>query len=124
MWTRTVSRSFTAKDAKDAKEASHADFLKTSREVLALFACIAYALCMQYTIRGVPAAVDSALRERARSSRKSLNEAAVEALTEGSGASGAARKRRDLSDVAGTWKADKAVEAALAAQDKVDEDLW
>lgn len=79
---------------------------------------------MQYTIRGVPEAVDSAIRERARASGKSLNEAAVEALTEGAGVAGVTRKRRDLADVAGTWKGDKAVERALADQDKVDEDLW
>jgi hypothetical protein len=60
---------------------------------------------MQYTIRGIPPAVDSA-------------------LSEGSGMAGAPRKRRDLGDIAGTWKAEKAVESALAAQDRVDEDLW
>ena len=79
---------------------------------------------MQYTIRGVPAAVDDALRERARVGGKSLNEAAIDALAEGSGVVRTPRKRRDLDDVAGTWKADKAVESALAAQDHVDEDLW
>jgi hypothetical protein len=79
---------------------------------------------MQYTIRGVPEAVDSAIRERARATGKSLNEAAVEALTEGAGVAGAPRKRRDLGDIAGTWKGDKAVERALADQDNVDEDLW
>jgi hypothetical protein len=79
---------------------------------------------MQYTIRGIPAAVDTALRERARAAGKSLNEAAVDALSEGSGMTGEPRKRRDLGDIAGTWKAEKAVDAALAAQDRVDEDLW
>jgi len=79
---------------------------------------------MQYTIRGIPAAVDSALRQRARAGGKSLNEAAVDALTDGSGLANARRKRRDLDDVAGTWKPDKAVELALAAQDRVDKDLW
>jgi antitoxin FitA-like protein len=79
---------------------------------------------MQYTIRGIPPAVDTALRERARAAGKSLNEAAVEALAEGSGLAGAPRKRRELGDIAGTWKADKRVDAALAAQDRVDEDLW
>lgn len=34
------------------------------------------------------------------------------------------RKRRELGDIAGTWKADRAVDAALADQDRVDEDLW
>jgi hypothetical protein len=97
---------------------------RRSARVIARSACIAYIDCMQYTIRGIPPAVDSALRERARASGKSLNEAAVDALAEGSGMTGSRRKRRDLADIAGTWKADKAVEAALADQDRVDEDLW
>jgi len=79
---------------------------------------------MQYTIRGIPTVVDSAIRARARASGRSLNEVAVEALAERAGVAGAPRKRRDLADVAGTWKADRALEAALAAQDQVDEDLW
>lgn len=79
---------------------------------------------MQYTIRGIPEALDSALRERARSAQKSLNEAAIDALAEGTGLKEHRRKRRDLSDIAGTWKSDKAFESALAAQDEVDEDLW
>ena len=92
--------------------------------MLAGYACTAYYRCMQYTIRGVPVAVDHALRERARVAGKSLNEAAVDALAEGSGMTGSRRKRRDLADIANTWRADKAVEAALADQDRVDEDLW
>ena len=79
---------------------------------------------MQYTVRGIPTALDAALRARARAEGKSLNEAAIDALAEGAGLIGAPRKRRDLGEIAGTWKADKAVEAALAAQDLVDEDLW
>jgi hypothetical protein len=79
---------------------------------------------MQYTIRGIPPAVDNALRARARAAGKSLNEAAVDALAEGSGMAGTPRRRRDLGDIAGTWKAEKAVESALAAQDRVDADLW
>lgn len=79
---------------------------------------------MQYTIRGVPAAVDAALRQRARIAGKSLNEAAVDALIDGSGATGIRRRRRDLAGVAGTWKTDRAVDAALADQDRIDEGLW
>jgi hypothetical protein len=79
---------------------------------------------MQYTIRRIPKAVDDAVRERARATGKSLNEAAVDALADGAGLKGIPRKRRDLSDVAGTWKADKAFEAVLADQDRVDKDLW
>ena len=79
---------------------------------------------MQYTIRGIPPSIDTALRARARADGTSLNEAVVAALAEGAGVADAPRKRRDLGDIAGTWKAHKALEAALAAQDRVDEDLW
>ena len=79
---------------------------------------------MQYTIRRIPPVVDSAIRRRARAAGKSLNEAAVDALAEGAGVASAPRKRRDLSDVAGSWKRDTAAESALAAQDRIDEDIW
>jgi hypothetical protein len=79
---------------------------------------------MQYTIRGIPEAVDTAVRERAKAEGRSLNEVAVEALADGLGLGRSDVVRRDLSDVAGTWKKDAAVEAALADQDRVDEDLW
>lgn len=79
---------------------------------------------MQYTIRRIPKAVDSAIRDRARATGKSLNEAAVDALADGAGVTAGPRRRRDLSDIAGTWKADKALESALADQDRVDDRLW
>jgi hypothetical protein len=79
---------------------------------------------MQYTIRGIPAEIDRAIRQRAHAEQKSLNETAIEALTEAAGLADRMRKRRDLSGIIGTWKAEKAVEAALAEQDRVDEDLW
>ncbi|HUI26599.1 MAG TPA: hypothetical protein VL403_10995 [Candidatus Kryptonia bacterium] len=53
-----------------------------------------------------------------------MNELAIEALAEGIGLREALRERRDLSDIVGTWRKDAAVEAALAAQDKIDEHLW
>jgi Antitoxin FitA-like, ribbon-helix-helix len=79
---------------------------------------------MQYTIRGIPETLDAALRERARAAGKSLNEVTIEALMEAAGASGAPKQRRNLDDIAGTWKADKAFDEAIAAQDQIDEDLW
>jgi len=99
--------------------------MKTLRPLglLAVHACIAYTVCVQYTIRGIPQALDDALRNRARSAGKSLNEAAVEAMVEGAGLT-VRRRRRSLTDIAGTWKADKSVEAALAAQDLTDQDMW
>src|SRR5262249_42484194 len=91
---------------------------------LAPSACRAYTNCLQYTIRGIPPAIHDALRPRARAGGQSLKQAVVHALAVSSGMAGHLRKRRDLSDIAGTWKADKAVESALAAQDVVDADLW
>ena len=79
---------------------------------------------MQYTIRGVPPAVDEALRKRARSTGKSLNEAAIEALSEGVGIAGKPRKRRDLRALAASWKPDAELLAELEAQDQIDEELW
>lgn len=79
---------------------------------------------MQYTIRRIPKAVDDAVRERARATGKSLNEAAVDVLADGAGVKGVPRKRRDLSDIAATWKAEKAFDTALSDQDRVDKDLW
>ena len=79
---------------------------------------------MQYTIRGIPPALDEAIRERARAEGKSINDIAVAALADGLGLGTADIVRRDLSDVIGTWIDETAVEAALSAQDSVDEDLW
>ena len=79
---------------------------------------------MQYTIRGVPPALDEAIRERARIEGKSLNDVAVEALAEGLGFSTGVIEHRDLSDIIGTWKKDAAIESALAEQDQIDESLW
>jgi len=92
--------------------------------VLALCACIAYNQCMQYTIRNVPEYLDEALRTAARQQSKSLNEVAVQALMRGAGLSDSPRRRRDLSDIAGSWRKDAAFDRAVAAQDTVDEELW
>ncbi len=79
---------------------------------------------MQYTVRKISAALDKAIRGRARAEGTSINEVAVKALVQGIGLGGESVVRRDLGDIAGTWKKDKAVEEALAAQDRVDESLW
>lgn len=60
----------------------------------------------------------------ARVAGKSLNEAAVDALAQAAGVKGVPQTRRDLGDIAGTWKPDKAVDAVLADQARVDENLW
>jgi plasmid stability protein len=92
--------------------------------MLAMSACIAYNICMQYTIRNIPDYLDAALRNAAQVQGKSLNEVTVEALTRGAGLSDHRVPRRDLSDIAGTWQEDPAFDAAIAAQDTVDEEIW
>lgn len=92
--------------------------------MLASYACIAYNKCMQYTIRKVPGSLDAALRRRAREQGKSLNEVTIEALASGAGVSGERARQRDLRDIVGTWKRDRAFDHALAAQDTVDSELW
>lgn len=79
---------------------------------------------MQYTIRRIPKAVDDAIREKARATRKSLNEAAVDALADGAGVKGVAQRRRDLGDIAGTWKSDKTFDSAVTDQDRIDKSRW
>jgi hypothetical protein len=93
-------------------------------EILAESACTAYSKCMQYTIRNVPDYLDAALRRAARARDKSLNEVAIEALARGAGLSDQPRRQRDLGDLAGTWRDDPVFEAALAAQDTIDQELW
>ena len=85
---------------------------------------IAYITCMQYTIRGIPVPLDTAIRERARAEGKSLNEVALDALAEGLGVGRDRTVRRDLSDVAGTWRKDAELEKALGEQDRIDSRLW
>jgi hypothetical protein len=79
---------------------------------------------LQYTIRSVPASVDQALRNRARSEAKSLNQAALEALHRGAGVSPEGRIYTDLDDLIGTWQEDPEFDKAIAAQDVVDRRLW
>jgi plasmid stability protein len=79
---------------------------------------------MQYTLRNIPDMLDTALRRRARELGKSLNEVALEALLEGAGLGGVRPRRRDLSDVAGTWKEDPEFDRAIAEHDRIDQEKW
>ncbi len=77
----------------------------------------------QLTVRGVPPQVARALRKRAVEEGKSLNAVLVETLAKD--VEGLADPRfTDLSDLAGAWQDDPQCEAALAAQDQIDESLW
>lgn len=93
--------------------------------MVAASACTAYDQCMQYTIRRIPKSVDRALRERASRQKQSINEVVLEVMAEGLGVGTTGPlKRRELGDLAGAWVKDKAVDAALADQRRIDEALW
>jgi hypothetical protein len=79
---------------------------------------------MQYTIRNIPHILDAALRRAAREQNKSLNEVTIEALSRGAGIAEHRVRRRDLSDIARTWRNDPAFDEAIAAQDTIDSELW
>jgi len=79
---------------------------------------------MQYTLRNIPPNLDEVLRARAREEGKSLNEVALETLLAGLGLAGEPVKRRDLSDIAGTWVEDPEIVKAFEDQRRIDPDLW
>jgi len=79
---------------------------------------------MQYTIRKIPSSLDAALRRRAREQGKSLNEVAIDALARGAGVTAEQAPQRDLRDIAGTWRKDRAFDRALADQDTIDTEMW
>jgi len=76
---------------------------------------------IQYTIRGIPPEVDSALRRRAAQRKQSLNRFIVDELTV---ATGGHRRRADFSHLVGRWTADSAFDKILAAQRQIDPDRW
>lgn len=78
----------------------------------------------QYTLRNVPTETDRALRRAAREAGKSLNQTALEILQRGLGVGEKPVRRRDLSDLAGSWKEDPETDAALEAQRRIDPEDW
>jgi len=79
---------------------------------------------MQYTLRNISPKLNRALRAKARSERKSLNKVAVEALEVAMGVASESPKKRDLSDIAGTWVDDPETEAVLREFDRIDPEKW
>ena len=79
---------------------------------------------VQYTLRGIPSRVDSALRRKAKREGLSLNQAAVRAIAHGLGLTDDKPLHHDLDDLAGTWVHDPAFDQAIREIDSVDPDLW
>lgn len=88
---------------------------------------IAYSACMpktQYTLRAVPAAIDRALRRRARDEAKSLNTVAVEALARGLELDAKPVEHTDLDALIGSWQENKEFDRAIADFERIDEEAW
>lgn len=80
---------------------------------------------VQYTVRSVPAHVDKALRRKAHAGRMSLNQVLRAALIrEAEGTDVPERVYSDLDALVGSWVDDPSFDAAIQAQDRVDEALW
>ncbi len=92
--------------------------------MLVMHALPAYNACMQYTIRNIPPEVDKALRAKAKAEGESLNETLVGALGEALGVSGTQIKRRDLSDIAGTWVDDPVFDEVRELHERIDPEIW
>jgi hypothetical protein len=94
---------------------------------LAMPAFHAYSACTmktQYTIRAVPAAVDRALRRRAKREAKSLNTTALEALARGLELDAQPVEHTDLDALVGSWQEDPAFDRAVADFERIDEEAW
>ena len=90
-------------------------------------ALIDYSACTmgkQYTIRSVSAAVDHAVRQRARREEKSLNTVVVEALVRGLELDAGPVVHTDLDHLIGSWEEDPEFDRAVAAFERIDEDAW
>ena len=84
----------------------------------------AYCAGMQYTIRNVPEGLDKALRDRAARERRSINDVAIDALSQAFGLSADPVRYRDLGEFAGTWVEDPEIDRTLEDQRRIDPDLW
>jgi hypothetical protein len=78
---------------------------------------------MTLTIRDIPAPLEQALRERARAEGKTIDQVALDAISAAVGVTSAIRKR-DLSDIAGTWVEDPQFDQIMREQDRIDPQMW
>jgi plasmid stability protein len=76
---------------------------------------------VHYTIRGIPAEVDHALRARAAQRKQSLNRVVLDELTR---ALIGKPIKADFTDLAGQWMPDPAFDQVIASQRKIDSDKW
>lgn len=78
------------------------------------------------TIRDLPPDLAQALEEEKRRRGESLNRTVLQLLAQALGLGSAGRRSNGLARLAGTWTADEyeQFEAAVAATEEIDEDVW
>jgi plasmid stability protein len=79
---------------------------------------------MQYTLRNIPQKLDKALRQRARLERKSLNQILIDLLRQAVGIGAEPVKKRDLSEIAGSWVEDPEFDRAMEEFERIHPDEW
>jgi hypothetical protein len=76
---------------------------------------------VNYTIRGIPAEVDHALRVKAARRKQSLNRVVLDELTR---ALIGKSVKADFTDLVGKWMPDPGFDEVIAAQRRIDADKW
>lgn len=78
-------------------------------------------MSLHYTIRGIPAEVDRALRLKATQRKQSLNRVVLDELSR---AVIGQTVKADFSDLVGKWTADPNFDEIVASQRKIDSAKW
>jgi hypothetical protein len=79
---------------------------------------------IQYTLRGIPPAVNRFLKKKAEKEGKSLNKVIIECLIKSLNLSGETVIYHDLDDLAGTWHKDAEFDRAINDMHAIDPEIW
>lgn len=79
---------------------------------------------MQYTIRGISPELDRALKERAKATGRSVNQLVLDLFWQLVATQPSSVKRRQLTDLTGSWQEDAEFDAVLAEHEQVDPEMW
>ena len=80
----------------------------------------------QITLRDIPQELDRRLRELAQAQNKSLNKTIIQVLVESLHLGDGRDRKRNLSDLAGTWSDEEAEEFETNTRifERLDEEMW
>ncbi len=80
----------------------------------------------QITLRQIPENVDTLIRQLSKAQKKSINKTIIELLEKALGVSRNSTKKRDLSQLAGTWEESQfeEFEKNIAQFDTIDNEIW